>query len=82
MQVVKSLNNLGKNFGSFLESEDFPLLFGLEVEQISSVAVLADEVLEILILLCVEKLHDVRRVEILHTFNFAFQIIQQIRLFK
>lgn len=54
------------------------MLFGLEAEQVSSVAVLTDEVFVLLVLLHIVEPNNIGTLETHHTFLLAFDILLHI----
>lgn len=63
MQIIEAFDDFGQNLGGLVQSEDLAVLFGLDVEQVTAVAVFAYKVLEVLVLLCLVQFHDIRRVQ-------------------
>lgn len=59
VEVEEALDDLGEDLGGFLEGEHLAGLLGLEVEQVATITILADEILVVLILLRVIQLHNI-----------------------
>ena len=79
VKSFKAKDDLGQDFGSFVEGKDFVLKFSLVVDEISPVAILQDKVDETFIFLHIFKPDDVARVHAFHAVDLSVEIVPEVR---
>jgi hypothetical protein len=80
VQVVQALDDFGHDLCGLFERKNLVRLFGLEVEQIAAITVLADQILVVLVFFCADQFHQVWRIKTLHALNLTLKVVEQVRL--
>jgi hypothetical protein len=60
VQRKEAFDHKGKNFSGLFKGKDFVRLLGLSIDNVTAIAILTNQVLELLIFISLVKLHDVR----------------------
>jgi hypothetical protein len=80
VQVVQALDDFGHDLCGLFERKHLARLFGLEVEQIAAITVLAHKILVVFVFFCADKFYEVGRIKTLHALNLPLKVVEQVRL--
>jgi hypothetical protein len=78
VQRKEAFDHKGKHFSGLFKGKDFVRLLGLSIDNVTSITILTNQVLELLIFISLVKLHDIRRVHGLETFDLAFKVFKEV----